>query len=100
MSVRERTMLLDLIVEAGRIRGITVLREGAAVEIRADAVILATGGAGQLYAHTTNPIEDDRRRHRGGSARRRRHRRPGVRAVPPDHPPRRPGLPPVRSRPR
>ncbi|WP_315638466.1 MULTISPECIES: L-aspartate oxidase [Microbacterium] len=57
ISVRERTMLLDLIVEAGRIRGITVLRDGGAVEIRADAVILATGGAGQLYAHTTNPIE-------------------------------------------
>ncbi len=50
-------MLFDLIVEAGRIRGITVLREGGAVEILADAVILATGGAGQLYAHTTNPIE-------------------------------------------
>ncbi|WP_414683501.1 FAD-binding protein, partial [Microbacterium sp. UBA6633] len=41
MSVRERTMLLDLTVEAGRIRGITVLRDGGAVEIRADAVILA-----------------------------------------------------------
>ncbi|WP_101846685.1 L-aspartate oxidase [Zhihengliuella sp. ISTPL4] len=57
ISVRERTMLLDLTVEAGRIRGITVLRDGGAVEIRADAVILATGGAGQLYAHTTNPTE-------------------------------------------
>src|SRR5690606_1768688 len=28
----------------------------AYVEIHADAVILATGGAGQLYTHTTNPL--------------------------------------------
>lgn len=57
ICVRERTMLLDLTVEAGRVRGITVLRDGGTAEIPADAVILATGGVGQLYAHTTNPTE-------------------------------------------
>ena len=57
IAVCEGTMLLDLVVEEGRVRGITVLRDGDTAEIRGDAVILATGGAGQLYAHTTNPAE-------------------------------------------
>ena len=49
----------------------------------ADAVVLATGGAGQVYRVTTNPVDRDRRRRRRGVARGRRDRRPGVRAVPP-----------------
>lgn len=35
--------------------GIEVLHDGAARVIAADAVVLATGGAGQLFEHTTNP---------------------------------------------
>lgn len=38
-----------------RVVGVELLVEGARRIERADAVILATGGAGQLYAHTTNP---------------------------------------------
>ncbi|WP_036327256.1 FAD-binding protein, partial [Microbacterium sp. B19] len=53
--VREHTLLRDLVVEDGRVVGIDVETDGAVERLRADAVILATGGAGQLYSHTTNP---------------------------------------------
>src|SRR5712664_749045 len=52
IEVRDRTFVSELIVEAGRCRGVRLL-EGAAIE--AEAVVLAAGGAGQLYACTTNP---------------------------------------------
>ncbi|PPF64106.1 L-aspartate oxidase [Clavibacter michiganensis] len=40
----------------GRVVGIEVLRaDGGREVLSADAVVLATGGAGQLYSHTTNP---------------------------------------------
>ncbi|WP_336646025.1 L-aspartate oxidase [Microbacterium sp. USHLN186] len=50
--VREGCMAADLLVEQGRVRGIRLL---GGETLRADAVVLATGGAGQLYAQTTNP---------------------------------------------
>jgi L-aspartate oxidase len=47
----------ELIVEEGRCRGVRYLDPlvRAPRELRARAVILASGGAGQLYLHTTNP---------------------------------------------
>ena len=51
-DVRERTTVVDLVVEDGRCVGLRLL-EGT--ELRADAVVLATGGAGQLFPYTTNP---------------------------------------------
>lgn len=47
----------SLIVEGGICRGVRFLDPilRAPREIRAKAVILCTGGAGQLYQHTTNP---------------------------------------------
>ncbi|MGC0370407.1 L-aspartate oxidase [Microbacterium sp. SLBN-111] len=56
IQVREHTLLRDLVVEHGRVVGIDVEADGAVERLRADAVILATGGAGQLYSHTTNPV--------------------------------------------
>src|SRR5699024_12284579 len=67
--VLEHTMLLDLVAETSgergesasepgpqeRVTGITVLRDGRIEHLAADAVVLATGGAGQVFAHTTNP---------------------------------------------
>jgi L-aspartate oxidase len=51
--VREQTLGLDLLVEGGRCRGVTI-PDGS---LRATHTLLATGGAGQLFAVTTNPTQ-------------------------------------------
>jgi L-aspartate oxidase len=53
----EHHLLLDLIVEGGRCLGITVLdlKSGEMRRLFAADTVLATGGGGQLYAHSTNP---------------------------------------------
>jgi L-aspartate oxidase len=57
-AVLERWFAVDLVVEDGRCRGVAAIPPGGpAVTIRADHVVLATGGAGQLFAVTTNPRE-------------------------------------------
>ncbi len=57
-AVLEQWFALDLLVEGGRCRGVRALdAEGRVVEVRATHTVLATGGAGQLFAVTTNPIE-------------------------------------------
>ena len=53
IPVRERAFITDLIVDAGACRGVRLAAEEA---IDATAVVLATGGAGQLYTRTTNPV--------------------------------------------
>ena len=56
--IDEHCTALDLIVEGGRCRGVTVLAsDGRPTEVRAAHTLLATGGAGQLYPVTTNPAE-------------------------------------------
>jgi len=52
VEVREYALLRDLVVTGERITGVEL---DGGERLSADAVILATGGAGQLYAHTTNP---------------------------------------------
>ncbi len=52
--VREACFLDAVTVEGGRCRGVAV---GEGETIRAAHVLLATGGAGQLFAVTTNPPE-------------------------------------------
>ncbi|CAN5246162.1 L-aspartate oxidase [soil metagenome] len=52
IQVHESTTVLDLLIEDGRAVGVSVL---GGREIRADHVILATGGAGQIFPYTTNP---------------------------------------------
>ena len=51
-TVLDKTTVTDLIVEHGICVGVRVL---GGPDVRADAVILATGGAGQLFPYTTNP---------------------------------------------
>lgn len=56
--IHEHAFALDLIVEAGRCRGVTALfADGTVHEVRATNVLVTTGGAGQIYAVTTNPLE-------------------------------------------
>jgi len=52
VELRDRAFAADLLLEAGVCRGVRLL-DGD--ELEADAVVLAAGGAGQLYASTTNP---------------------------------------------
>ena len=57
-AVLEHTFAVDLIVEGGACRGVTAVDgDGALGEVRAANVLVATGGAGQLFAVTTNPAE-------------------------------------------
>jgi L-aspartate oxidase len=49
-------LVTELIVEAGRVVGAAFFDpSGARKELRADATLLATGGAGQVFSDTTNP---------------------------------------------
>ncbi|BBE23177.1 hypothetical protein MN0502_20600 [Arthrobacter sp. MN05-02] len=48
-------VLLDDVGGPPRAVGVEVLQDAAPRPIAASAVVLATGGAGQLYEHTTNP---------------------------------------------
>ncbi|WZH35964.1 MAG: L-aspartate oxidase [Microbacterium enclense] len=52
LLIREHALLRDLVLREGRVVGVEL---AGGERLSADAVILATGGAGQLYAHTTNP---------------------------------------------
>lgn len=45
----------SLIQSEGRVTGVEFLRNGRLANVFGDAVLLATGGAGQLFAQTTNP---------------------------------------------
>ena len=57
-AVLEEWFALDLMVEGGRCRGVRALSsDGRVVEVRATHTVLATGGAGQMFAVTTNPAE-------------------------------------------
>ncbi|KHS52475.1 L-aspartate oxidase [Brevibacterium linens] len=67
ITLLEDTMLVDILTTGAHERrqgratgdvtatGVTVLREGRVEALAADAIVLATGGVGQLFAHTTNP---------------------------------------------
>lgn len=59
VSVRQHTMLVDLEVRDGRVAGAWIASTKGRGEpprlVEASAVVLATGGAGRLFEHTTNP---------------------------------------------
>ncbi|WP_113718600.1 L-aspartate oxidase [Arthrobacter dokdonensis] len=56
VRLMEHAFVRDLVVDAGRVTGVSLLTpSGAHLTMSADAVLLATGGAGQLFDFTTNP---------------------------------------------
>lgn len=56
IEVHEHTFVTDLVVEGGQVIGVDVIAaDGATRRIHGDAVVVASGGAGQLFRHTTNP---------------------------------------------
>ena len=59
VDAREGHTVLRLIVEEGACRGLLAQYQGDVVEFTASAVILAAGGGGRLFSHTTNPPTAD-----------------------------------------
>jgi L-aspartate oxidase len=56
IELLEHTEVTALLTQAGRVTGVMALPQGGSSHpIPAPAVVLATGGVGQLYAVTTNP---------------------------------------------
>ncbi len=56
ISIAPRTFVTDLRADSGRMFGVAVLDEkGARQEVSCSAVLLTTGGIGQIYRNTTNP---------------------------------------------
>jgi L-aspartate oxidase len=55
ITVFTQAFALDLWLEAGTCRGISLLYQDQITWVSATAVVLATGGGGQVYAQTTNP---------------------------------------------
>jgi len=48
--------VIDILVDEGRVQGVVAINmmEGTRVQIRANAVVMATGGAGRVYRYNTN----------------------------------------------
>ncbi|MGG5175494.1 L-aspartate oxidase [Pseudarthrobacter sp. J1763] len=56
LTVLAHAQVTRLVLDAGAVTGVEFLHAGVAKEILCDAVLLASGGAGQLFAQTTNPL--------------------------------------------
>jgi L-aspartate oxidase len=54
-QIHEYSFVIDFEVKNGSVIGVHLLDASGKHFVEADAVILASGGAGQLYRHTTNP---------------------------------------------
>ena len=55
ITIQEGTSALRLVLEQGRCTGVDALSDDGPIAFRARATILATGGAGQVFSHTSNP---------------------------------------------
>src|SRR3954471_17022254 len=56
VGVIEKARVLDLIIKRNECVGVRASIAGRAVEIVADVTVLATGGCGQVFRYTTNPV--------------------------------------------
>jgi L-aspartate oxidase len=56
IQLLEHTEVTGLVVQQGKVVGVSLLPQGGTtITLESPAVVLATGGVGQLYAVTTNP---------------------------------------------
>jgi L-aspartate oxidase len=57
ITILDHTLATRLLIEGGRIAGVeaVALHDGSVERYETSNVVLATGGAGQMYSHTTNP---------------------------------------------
>jgi L-aspartate oxidase len=57
LHLRAHAFTTELIIESGRVTGLRFIDEtdGSLHEVHAAAILLATGGLGQIYRETTNP---------------------------------------------
>ncbi len=57
ITVREHVLATEVLLESGTTVGVRALDQGDGTEcvFESDAVVLATGGAGAAFSHTTNP---------------------------------------------
>ncbi len=56
ITVLENAVALDLLTDAAGVAGLLARIDGLTTVLRGRAVVLATGGLGGLYRHTTNPL--------------------------------------------
>lgn len=56
IEIIEDTNALDLLIENGAVAEVVIERDGKISVLRTSKVVLATGGAGALWQHTTNPL--------------------------------------------
>ncbi len=54
VTILDHTTMTDLVVRQGRCQGVRAARNGQGISILAENTILATGGIGGLYEHSTN----------------------------------------------
>ncbi|WP_426763304.1 L-aspartate oxidase [Pseudarthrobacter sp. 1G09] len=55
LTILTHAQATALVTRDGQVAGVQYLQDGRHSDLDADAVLLATGGAGQLFAQTTNP---------------------------------------------
>ena len=57
IDFKDNAFLVDIVTEKDIAKGIIVIENNKYKIIRADEIIIATGGIGQVYKNTTNPLE-------------------------------------------
>lgn len=55
LTIITHALATALVTRDGKVTGVGYLKDGRPAQLDADAVLLATGGAGQLFSQTTNP---------------------------------------------